>query len=480
MGFDINQAIADSTNSGNSRDSTAFQKIFNASAPPISYLSGKGPCQILVLPPHASTGADQTLTSGGFRLDKDRGVYPTLGGYALDWVYVYKDVGNSPDMKRRKSILAVNMVRDANGNMTIKPEQEWGQVYSSPMYKLREYLWRLGGEHHFDRQRRMVVPRVAVDFSNAKVRRALELVPPQSNIGDPIGRPTRCLFVQGLMVTNAGNNYMVDENKQPCWPQHRLLMISQITAIKSKVNARQKEGFYDMFFDGPEGIDGMDPESVIQTYGDVRKDLAARIEWEKAAFKHANFATEPKLVTFSSYPGANGISSYECKVSDAKEVFDGGIDLPESVKESIRPIGDYIIETNEQLQAQWLAELFAGDEWALIEAGVMQPNSARIAVPAMGQVRQEIPVGGAPDMGEDEITEEVVLGHPPKAAMAAPPAAPRMPTAPRAPTAVVPPVPAAPKAPMTPTIPSSVKPEEQTAMQARLSALMQSKSKPKA
>jgi len=379
MAFNFNKAIyEDSKNNVVSRSSD-YQKIFNDDAPSMGYISSKAPCEFILVPPHASYGASAAMTSGGFRQDSTRGVVPTLGQYGIDWVMVYRKVGNDPDYKKRKDILAINMMEGPDG-MTVQTERDWGKGYMSPMYKLREFLWRTGGGHKYNKALRRSEPTINVDTSTAKYKRAHELVPVDGNdLNSPLSKGVRTMFLQGFMVNNAGINYTVDEEGQPCWPRHKILMINQISAIKSREDARTKEGFYDVWFERADGIN-MDPEYIIDHFGDVSQSETAQTNWE-AGFRHSDFAVKQKLVTFSSYPsGPAGIATYTCAVQNLSDRFGEQYVLPDEVLKKVRPFSDYILENNEKLQIQWLLELFPGDEWAFIEAGIIQDGSNSVAM----------------------------------------------------------------------------------------------------
>lgn len=378
MAFNFNKAVQeDSKNGGISR--TDYQKIFNDEAPSIGYIGSKAPCEFILVPPHASYGASTAMTSGGFRSDKDRGVVPTLGQYGIDWVMVYRKIGNDPDPRKRKDILAINMIEGPDG-MVVQTERDWGHGYKSPMYKLREYLWKAGGGHKYDKTARRSVPTINVDTSTSRYRRALELVPIDSNdLNAPLGRPARTMFLQGFIINNAGISYTVDEEGQPCWPRHKILMINQVSAIKSREDARTKEGFYDAWFERVDGFP-MDPQAVAEQFGDVSQSEVAQMNWE-AGFKHADFATSQKLVTFSSYAsGPAGIATYSCNVQNLADRFGPNYVLPDEVLKKARPFSDYILENNEKLQIQWLLELFPGDEWAMIEAGILPDGGNRVSL----------------------------------------------------------------------------------------------------
>lgn len=379
MAFDFNKAVHTNSKVDSGNRSSDYQKMFNDDAPSLGYLSSKAPCEFILVPPHPTYGASTAMTSGGFRQDQLRGVVPTLGQYGIDWVMVYRKIGNDPDPRKRKDILAINMVEGPDG-MAVQAERDWGNGYKSPMYKLREYLWKAGGGHKYDKTQRRSVPTINVDTSTTKYRRALELVPVDGNdLNAPLGRAVRTMFLQGFIVSNAGINYLQDEDGQPCWPRHKILMINQVSAIKSREDARIKEGFYDAWFERVDGMP-MDPEGIVDTFGDISESPESLMAWE-AGFKHGDFATNQKMVTFSSYAsGPAGIATYSCSVQNLVDRFGPGYVLPDEVLKKVRPFSDYILENNEKLQIQWLLELFPGDEWAMIEAGIIPDGSNRVAM----------------------------------------------------------------------------------------------------
>ena len=446
---DINRRISDDAASGgDGNGSSEWQKILGDEAPPLSYLGTQGPCSFILVPPHPSHGASQAMTSGGVRGDEKYGYVPTLGQYGLDHVLVYRKVGNNPDRKKRRDILAINIQEGGDGPV-IQVEREWGKGYRSPMYKLYDYLWRTAGGYKFDRTVKRTVPTIQVDPRSTKVRRALELCPP-NDAGGPestaaIARGKRTLLLNGFMVSNVGKSYTVDESNQPCWPQQRVLLINQVTGIKSPVNARDKEGFYDMWFQRTDGVDlsqACDENYIREHFGDIYEDVDAQLAWE-AGFLHSDFASVQKLVTWSSYKaGPAQMDAYCCRVDNLADAM-GGYQLPEEVLMKARPIADYLADNNEQLQVQWLLEAFAGDEWALEGAGLISAGSSV----------------GVPDSYEGDGQEQADEAPPaprPSVPQAPAPQAPRTPQAPapqapRAPQAQAPQAPApqaqAPQAP---------------------------------
>jgi len=379
MTFDFNKAVYINSQVDSGSHNSDYQKMFNNDAPTLGYLSSKAPCEFILVPPHPTYNVSMAMTSGGFRQDQLRGIVPTLGQYGIDWVMVYRKIGNDSDPRKRKDILAINMVEGPDG-MTVQAERDWGNGYKSPMYKLREYLWKTGGGHKYDKTQRRSIPTINVDTSTTGYRRALELVPVDSNdLNAPLGRAVRTMFLQGFVASNAGINYLQDEDGQPCWPRHKILMINQVSAIKSREDARVKEGFYDTWFERVDGMT-MDPGEIENTFGNISESSESLMAWE-AGFKHGDFATNQKMVTFSSYAaGAAGIATYCCSVQNLVDRFGPGYVLPDEVLKKVRPFSDYILENNEKLQIQWLLELFPGDEWALIEAGIIQDGSNSVAM----------------------------------------------------------------------------------------------------
>ena len=383
MKFDINKAMYDSNQTapegvGNS----FFQKMFNDQAPTIGYISSKASSEMILVPPHVSHGASTNMTGGYLRGDDIRGTVPTLGQYGLDWAFVYRKIGNNPDPKKRKDILAINMV-DGDDGVSVQAEGDWGRGYKSPMYILRDYLWRTGGGHKYDKLARRSLPSIKVDTSTDNYRRALELVPIDGNdLNSPLGRATRTLFLQVFLLKTAGINYTTNEDGQPCWPKHKIMMMNQVSAIKSRLDAKDKEGFYDAFFERTDGIP-LDMQDIRNKFGEISEDQDALAAWE-AGFLHSDFASNQKLVTFDSYSsGPAGIATYRCSVTDVSTKYGPDYRLPDDLLKNVRPFSDYILTTNQELQTQWLQELFEGDEWALIGSGVLEPNSVRIAVPEM-------------------------------------------------------------------------------------------------
>lgn len=379
MAFNFNKAVYDDSKNGDGFKNSDYQKMFNDDAPTLGYISSKAPCEFLLVPPHPSYGASSSLTSGGFRQDKDRGTMPTLGQYGIDWVMVYRKVGNNPDQKKRKDILAINMI-DGEDGMVVQTERDWGNGYKSPMYILREYLWKCGGGHKYDKNQRRSIPTINVDTSSNQYRRAQELVPIDGNdLSAPLGRASRTMFLQGFMMNNAGICYTVDDEGQPCWPKHKILMINQLSAIKSREDARTKEGFYDAWFERTDGVP-MDPATIMATFGDVSVSEESLTQWEQG-FKHNNYATTQKLVTFQSYPsGPAGIATYACGVKDSADRFGPNYILPDDLLKKVRPFSDYILQNNRELQIQWLLEQFPGDEWAFKGAGIISDGSNQVSM----------------------------------------------------------------------------------------------------
>jgi hypothetical protein len=448
---DINRRMQEDASGDDASRSSEWQKILNDEAPPIAYLGTSGPCNFILVPPHPTHGASQAMTSGGVRGDEKYGYTPTLGQYGLDHVLVYRKVGNNPDRKKRRDILAINIQQEGDGSF-IQVEREWGKGYRSPMYKLYDYLWRTAGGYKFDKQVKRMVSSIQVDPRSAKVRRALELCPPNDTGGPDstaaIARGKRTLLLNGFLVSNIGKSYTVDEDNQPCWPQQRVLMINQVTGIKSPVNARDSEGFYDMWFRRTDGIDlslACDEAYIRENFGDIYEDVDAQLAWE-AGFLHSDFASVQKLVTWSSYKaGPAQMDAYCCRVDNLADAM-GGYQLPEEVLMKARPIADYLADNNEQLQVRWLLEAFPGDEWALEGAGIISAGSS-VGVPDSYQ---------GTDEEQGQFEDDVPPAPPaPRAPQGSAPRAPAIPQAPRAPQGSAPQAPRAPQgsAPQAPRAP---------------------------
>ena len=447
MAFNFNKAVQDDSKNGVGFKSSDFQKMFVDEAPSMGYISSKAPCEFILVPPHASYGASTTLTSGGFRQDSLRGVVPTLGQYGIDWVMVYRKIGNNPDPRKRKDVLAVNMIETEDG-MTVNAEKDWGNGYKSPMYKLREYLWKCGGEHKYDKTQRRSVPTVAVDTSSARYKRAIELVPIDGNdLNAPLGRAARTMFLQGFLVNNAGISYTTDEEGNPSWPKHKILMINQVSAIKSREDARVKEGFYDAWFERTDGF-AINPEQINEMYGDVSSSESAQLAWEQG-FKHSDFGVNQKLVTFKSYPsGPAGIATYCCTAQNLSERMGANYKLPDEILRKVKPFSEYILNTNEQLQIQWLLELFPGDEWAFIEAGLISDGSNRVSMANSGY---------SPEVEQHQIPAPAAILAPaiPSRPTVMPSRPTAMPSMPGSKPTAMPSVPSMPSMPSMPKVPQS-------------------------
>jgi hypothetical protein len=461
---DINRAIQqDAINNPGGYRSSDWQKITNDEAPPFCYLNTKGATTFILPPPHPAHGASVDMTSGGVRGDKRGGNVPTLGQYGLDWVMVYRKVGNSEDEKKRRDILAINMVEGPDGP-TIQVEREWGNGYRSPMYKLYEYLWKTAGSHKFDSNLRRATPTTSVDPTSPKVKRALQLVPPDGNGGGkgnwaPLSRGKRTMLLSGFVIRNGERDFTVDEDNNPCWPQHRIMYIDQVSAIKSREGDRHLEGFYDHWFERNDGLtlsQACDMETIQDRFGQIYDSDDAQLAWE-AGFRHADFATNQKLVTWSSYKGgAAGIDTYCCTVDNLAAAM-GGYSLPEEVLMKARPIADYLAENNEQLQIQWLLEAFPGDEWALEGAGLIETGRS-VSVPSFQQDSYkdegELPANASELGGRSVAPQAPARPQAPAAPQSVRPSAtPARPAAPAQPAArpqaavPTPPAPAAPSAP---------------------------------
>ena len=403
-----------SATSGESR----FNKILKGDAPPLMYLGGnKGPTKMMI---PSIVGGDDTLTYGTFVNDTVRktGMLPLLYDYAMDWVYVYQNMGVG-DSSRRMSILAVNTITDEEGNERILAEQAWGNGYKSPMYRLQEYLWKTSGSPKFNKRQNRV--EYTTPILNPA---AAELFPAGNSLDAPVRRATRCLLLQGLVFENAGTNYTTDpETGQAKWPEHRIFMVNQVTAINSATHMENKVGFYDKFLMQNDGAI-VDPSAIASTYGDTITNVEARRKWEKDAFYHSDYATNPKLVEFSSQPsGAAGITAYSCAVNNMSDIYGPEYKLSVEVTQNVKPLSQYLYPCTEELQIEWLKELFAGYEWSLIGAGLMSESPTAVAVPS-----------------QPTVTAPVAPAAP---AATVAPAAPGVPTAPTAaiPTPVVTPTP---------------------------------------
>jgi len=353
-----------------------FNKILNSDAPGLMYLGGnKGPSKFM-LPP--MPGGNSPLTHGIFIDDTARkaGMLPVMFDYGCDWLYVYQNWGLG-DFTQRKSMLAVTVVVDDDGEERLMAEQSWGRGYKTPMYDLDTYLWKASGSPKYNKRANKLEYTTPVLNPSA-----IELRPANSPLDASVRRATRCLLLQGFVFENAGTNYTVDgETGQPKWPEHRVFMINQVTAINSATYMDTKVGFYDKFLmcnpDAP-----LNPSDIQKNYGDIAGDVSARIAWEKDAFYHADYATNHKLVEFSSKPsGAAGITAYSCSVNNLADIYGAEYHIPDEMLNKVQPMGNYLYRSTREQQIEWLKELFAGYEWALIGAGLMEDNPTTVAVP---------------------------------------------------------------------------------------------------
>ena len=218
-----NPAVDIANQASNATSESRFNKILNPDAPLLAYLGGnKGPSKFVI--PYIPE-SDNTLTYGLFVNDtlRNTGMLPVLGDYALDWVYVYQNIGLG-DSSQRMSILAVDTVIDEEtGEERLMAEQSWGRGYQSPMYKMQEYLWKASGSPKFVKSKNKVETTSPVLHVDAE-----KILPYGSPIDAPMRRGTRCLLVQGFVFENAGVNYLVNgETNEAQWPQHRIFMINQ-------------------------------------------------------------------------------------------------------------------------------------------------------------------------------------------------------------------------------------------------------------
>ena len=381
-----NPALDIANQASNATSESRFNKILCPDAPGIAYLGGnKGPSKF-VIPYIPET--DNTLTYGMFVDDKIRntGMLPVLGDYALDWVYIYQNIGVG-DSAQRMSILAVDTVKDEDtGEDRVIAEQSWGRGYQSPMYKLQEYLWKASGSPKFNKRANKVETTSPVLHADAE-----KLLPYGSPIDAPMRRGTRCLLVQGFVFENAGTNYLVNsETSEPQWPQHRIFLINQVTAINSASHMETKVGFYDKFL-SRSGEGTVNPSDMRELYGDTFENVEARRKWEAETFVHHDYATTPKLVEFTSKPsGAAGITAYSCQVDNLADVY-ANYQIPESEFAKVKPISDYLHKSTWAQQVEWMKELFFGCEWALIGANIMDANPTQIAVPSVPPVATAVP-----------------------------------------------------------------------------------------
>lgn len=387
-----NPALDIANQANNATTESRFNKIFSPDAPPLSYLGGKSlpsgerPTSKFVLP--YIPNSDNTLTYGMFVDDKIRktGMLPVLGDYALDWVYIYQNIGIG-DTSQKMSILAVDTVIDEEtGEERLIAEQSWGRGYQSPMYKMQEYLWRASGSPKFNKRTNKVETTTPVLHQDAET-----LLPYGNPLDAPMRRGTRCLLIQGFVFENAGTNYLVNpEDNTPQWPQHRLFLVNQVTAINSATHVENKAGFYDKVL-AYSGDGTTNPTAIQDIYGDVIGDVEARRKWEADTFIHHDYASNMKLVEFSSKPeGPAGIAAYSCQVNNLSDVYEN-YHIPQENFNDVKPIGDYLYKSTFNQQVGWMKELFAGYEWALIGAGLMDTNPTQVAVTSIPPVTTAAP-----------------------------------------------------------------------------------------
>tara|TARA_Y100000310_G_scaffold198091_1_gene198133 strand:- start:2146 stop:3483 length:1338 start_codon:yes stop_codon:yes gene_type:complete len=372
----MNPALDIANQQGASSGESRFNKILKGDAPKLTYLGGnKGPSKFVVPP---MPGGSSPLTHGTFVNDTIRktGMLPLMYDFALDWVYVYQNIGIG-DMSQRMSILAINTVEDDEGNKRIVAEQAWGNGYKSPMCKLQEYLWKASGSPKYNKRQNKV------EYTTPVLNpAAADLMPPNSSLDAPMRRATRCLLMQGFVFENAGSNLTIDsETGQPKWPEHRIFLINQVTAINSATHMENKVGIYDKFMMRNQGAI-TNPADIQKNYGNVLGDVDARMAWEKDTFYHADYATNHKLLELNSKPsGAAGITAYYCDVNNLADIYGPEYRLPDDVLNKVEPIGNYLYKSTEAQQTEWLKELFSGYEWALTGAGIMGETSTAVAVP---------------------------------------------------------------------------------------------------
>jgi hypothetical protein len=447
-----NPALDIANQANNATTEYKFNKILSPDAPALAYLGGnKGPSKFII--PYIPT-SDNTLTYGMFVDDKARntGMLPVLGDYALDWVYIYQNIGLG-DSSQRMSILAINTVVDEEtGEEKVIAEQSWGRGYQSPMYKLQEYLWKASGSPKFNKRANKVETTSPVIHADAE-----SILPYGSPIDAPMRRGTRCLLIQGFVMENAGTNYLVNaETGEAQWPQHRVFLVNQVTAINSAPHMDTKVGFYDKFL-MKSGEGTTNPTDVRENYGDVINDVDARRKWEADTFVHHDYAKNLKLVEFTSKPsGAAGITAYSSQVDNLTDVY-ANYQMPQELFDSVKPIGDYLYKSTWSQQVEWMKELFVGAEWALIGAGIMEDTPTQVAVPSVPPVT----TAAAPTPTSVTPVEPTAPTTPP--APAAPPAA-GMP-----PAGAIP----APSATPTPTTPTPATPSPADGNEGNLDTQMQ-------
>ena len=432
----INPALDIANQASNATSESRFNKILSPDAPPMAYLGGKAlptgerPVSKFVIPYIPETA--NTLTYGMFVDDKIRntGMLPVLGDYALDWVYIYQNIGVG-DSSQRMSILAIDTVTDEDtGEDRIIAEQSWGRGYQSPMYKMQEYLWKASGSPKFNKRANKVETTTPVLHAEAE-----NLLPYGNPIDAPMRRGTRCMLIQGLVFENAHTNYLVNaDTGEPQWPQHRIFLVNQVTAINSSSHMDNKVGFYDKVL-AKTGEGAVNPSEMRSLYGDTVGDVEARRKWEAETFVHHDYASNAKLVEFSAKPeGAAGILAYSCQVNNLTDVY-AGYQIPQANYEGIKPISDYLYKSTYAQQVGWMKELFAGSEWALIGAGIMDVPAPQVAVP-----------NATPPVTTAAPTPTAVMPSAPTPTPAAPtpaPAAPPTATSPGMPTpGAMPPTPA--------------------------------------
>ena len=193
----------------------------------------------------------------------------------------------------------------------------------------------------------------------------------------------------------------------------------------------------------------MNPEQINEMYGDVSSSESAQLAWEQG-FKHSDFGVNQKLVTFKSYPsGPAGIATYCCTAQNLSERMGANYKLPDEILRKVKPFSEYILNTNEQLQIQWLLELFPGDEWAFIEAGLISDGSNKVSMANSGY---------SPEPEHHEIPAPVARSAPAPVMPSRPTAMPSMPSRPTAMPSMPTAMPSVPSMPSMPSMPKAPQP----------------------
>jgi len=376
-------------------DSSHFQTVLNPNGPSMAYLGGsKGPTDVIILPPNRACGCPQTLTSGRIIDDPSGkgGMMPVLNDYALDHVLVYKDIGTA----RKMTMLAIDFQEDEDGNVRPVTEQAWGRGYKSPMYKLQEWAWNAAGRIKFNKQTRRSDPTAQVTHP-----RAIEIMPPGNAISTPMSRPHRVLLLNAFVINNAGKSFLTDDSGAPQFPQQRIFMIDQVTAIKSSQDAENKRGFYDMWLKLQEGK-SLDPSEISEKYGDIANDVDARMRWERDTFVNFDFGVNPRVLTWTTFvsDGAGIINYKALPTQTLAEKLGPNYQLPQDMFDSVKPIWENIAQTTYDQQLEIMKDLFSDNLWALeaaglIEAGPTMVSTATQVVPHQNASPQQ-PQGNYP------------------------------------------------------------------------------------